>query len=41
MTSELNSMFGENIPEQTTQIHRNSKKYLKKRKKIWLKSIEE
>ena len=37
MTSELKSMFGENIPEQTTQIHRNSKKILEKKKKDLVK----
>ena len=30
-------MFGENIPEQTTQIHRNSKKILEKKKKDLVK----
>ena len=37
MTSELKSMFGENIPEQTNQLQQNSKKDLEKKKKDILK----
>ena len=37
MTSELKSMFGEKIPEQTTQTHRISKKMLEKKKKDLIK----
>ena len=38
MTSELKSMFGDNIPEQAGQLHQNSKRDLEKRKKEFLKN---
>ena len=37
MTSELKSMFGENIPEQTSQLPQNSQKDLEKKNKDYLK----
>ena len=37
MTSELKSMFGDNIPEQANQLQQNSKKDLEKKKKDILK----
>ena len=37
MTSELKSMFGENIPEQTSQQQQNSQKDLEKKQKDYMK----
>ena len=37
MTSELKSMFGEKIPEQTNQLQQNTQKDLEKKQKDYMK----